>query len=385
MKRVLMFASVASMIDQFNMDNIRILQELGYKVDVACNFEYGNTITDETIENLKKTLTVQNIECFHISVPRGYKSIKDAFNAYKQLRELVEKNKYDLVHCHSPIGGVIARLACRKKRKYGLKLIYTAHGFHFFKGGPLKNWIFYPIEKLFAYYTDVLVTINQEDYNLAKKSFKVKKIEYIPGVGVDTKSFQSVVSDKDLIRKNIGVPQDAIMFFSVGELCRRKNHETAIRALGKATNKNLYYVICGKGQLEQYLKNLCKDLGVEDRVFLLGYRGDIPKFCNASDIYLFPSLREGLGLAAIEGMSAGLPLISANINGIKDYTEDGKTGYCIRPFDVDGFARAMDKLAADDDLRKKIGKHNQYVVKKFDIKNVSRIMCEIYKTTLLSG
>lgn len=374
-----MFASVASMIDQFNMNNILILQELGYKVDVACNFEFGSTITNEKIENLKKVLSEQNIEYFHISVPRGVKNIAEAYKAYKHLKELVEKNKYDLVHCHSPIGGVIARLACRKNRKRGLKLIYTAHGFHFFKGGPFINWIFYPIEKILANYTDVLITINHEDYNRAKKSFKAKKIEYIPGIGVDTKYFQRIVIDKDEIRKNLGIPKEAIMLFSVGELCRRKNHETTIRALAKTNNKNLYYVICGKGELQPYLKKLCNEIGIENRVLFLGFRTDIPELCKVSDIYIFPSIREGLGLAAIEGMSVGLPLISSNINGIKDYTEHGKTGYCLQPFDVNGFANAMNELAESFELRKKIGKHNQEVVKKFDIENVNKAMYEIYK------
>jgi len=166
-------------------------------------------------------------------------------------------------------------------RKNQIPIIYTAHGFHFFEGSPMKNWLFYPIEKILSGYTDVLVTINQEDYNRANEHFNMKNIKYIPGVGLNTSKFRNAVIDRKALRSEIEVPEDAIMMFSVGEISSRKNHETAIRALAKTVNKNLYYAICGQGELEPYLKHLTKELGIENRVKFLGFRKDIAQLCKS--------------------------------------------------------------------------------------------------------
>ncbi|MEK4326633.1 glycosyltransferase family 4 protein [Paenibacillus sp. FSL R7-0312] len=377
MKKVLMLASVASMIEKFNMSNIRILMDLGYEVHIAANFEYSNTSSENRIIEFKKELEGLGIRHYHIDFSRKVTSISSHILAYRQIAELMSQNQYEFVHCHSPIGGVCGRIAAKRTRT---KVIYTAHGFHFFKGAPLKNWLlYYPIERALANYTDVLITINHEDYNRASKSFKAKKVKYIPSVGLNTEEFNSIVVDKEAKRREIAVPEDAIMFLSVGELDSRKNHETPIRALANINNKNLYYVICGTGHLLEYLKNLCKELGVEKNVLLLGYRTDIAELCKSSDIYIFPSQREGLGMAALEGMSVGLPLISSYINGIRDYTEDGKTGFCLHPFDINGFGIAMEQLAGDADLRRKMGIYNQSVVENFEIQKVNKIMSGIYQ------
>lgn len=372
----MMLTSVASMIDQFNMSNISILRKLGYEVHVVANFEYGSSCSKQRVEEFKKELEGLGIEYYHTNFSRKLTDISSNIKAYWRVKELIQKNRYEFIHCHTPIGGVCGRLAAHRTKT---RVIYTAHGFHFFKGSPIINWVlYYPVERLLSYWTDVLITINREDFSLAKKSFKAKNIEYIPGVGLDTNKFAGVVVDREAKRQEIGVPNKAIMLFSVGELGSRKNHETPIRALAKTNNKNIYYVICGKGELEQYLKNLSIELGIANRVLMLGFRTDIAELCKSSDIYVFPSQREGLGIAALEGMATGLPLISSYINGIRDYTKDGVTGYCLEPFDVNGFAEAMDKLAGDEALREKIGKHNIEVVKAFDFEIVDKIMNEIY-------
>lgn len=376
MKKVLILASVASMIDQFNMPNIYLLKDQGYEVHIAANFEYGSTSSERRIFDFKNELKQLDIKYCHVNFSRNIFDISSNIKAYRQIKNLILKERYEFLHCHSPIGGVCGRLAAHATKT---TVIYTAHGFHFFKGGPIKNWLlYYPVEWLLSYFTDMLITINKEDFFLASKFFKAKKVEYIPGVGLDTVLFGEIISDREAKREEIGVPRDAIVLISVGELAVRKNHETPIRALARAKNKNLYYVICGNGDLDQYLKKLSNDLDVADRMLFVGFREDIVELCKASDIYVFPSQREGLGIAGLEGMAAGLPLISSYINGIRDYTKDGETGYCLEPFDVNGFARAMDKLAADEKLRKKIGNHNLMVVRNFDIKIVNDIMRKIY-------
>ena len=375
MDKMLMVASVASMIDQFNMSNINILLSLGYEVHVAANFESGNTTSKSRLDKFKEELNKLNIHFFQVDFSRNVIDLNSNVKAYKQIKKLIEINKYKFIHCHSPIGGVISRIAAKRAH---IPIVYTAHGFHFYKGGSIKNWMFYPIERLLAHYTDVLITINNEDYSLAKR-FQANKVIYIPGVGLDTKVFRNVVVDKAALRSSLGIPKDAIVLFSVGELCKRKNHETVIKALQEVGDNRIYYIICGKGELLQHLEKLCENIGLRERVIFLGYRTDIKELCKASDIYVFPSVREGLGIAALEGMSAGLPLISSNVNGIKDYTENEKTGYCVNPYDINGFSEAIKHLADNIEQRKKIGYYNQEVVKKFDLENVNKIMLNVYK------
>lgn len=243
----------------------------------------------------------------------------------------------------------------------------------------MLNWLlFYPIEWFCSFYTDVLITINAEDYARAQKKFHAKVVEYIPGVGVDTKKYRECIIDRDILREKLGIKNDEILLFSVGELCDNKNHETAIRALNKVQNSKVKYYICGKGKKEQELLDLAKELGVEKQLVLLGYRQDIHELCKAADVFVFMSKREGLGLAAIEGMASGLPLISSNIHGIKDYSENGKTGCSCAPKDVNGVAEGIDKCVMNPEWRKEVGQYNQIIAQKFDISEVQEKMKKIY-------
>lgn len=364
-KKVLIIATVYSFISHFEKNDIKLLQELGYKVVVASNFEdYKNEMEDQGIEKLNINFTRN---------PFTLKNLKSFF----KLNKYIKSNKIDLIHCHTPVGGVVGRLVGKFNKT---KVIYTAHGFHFFRGAPLLNWlIYYPIEKFLSKYTDVLITINNEDYELAKNKFYAKKVEYIPGVGIDTEKISKIEVDKKKKREELGLKEDEIVLLSVGELSSRKNHITPIRALEKLKQYNIKYLICGIGNLEKYLKDECKKLGIEDKVIFLGYRKNIYELCKISDIYVFPSQREGLGIAALEGMSIGIPLVVSNINGIKDYSENGKTGYSVERFSVEEFKSAIEKLINNKELREEMGQYNKIAVQKFDIKNVEKIMWRIYK------
>lgn len=377
-KKALVVTTVASTLDQFCMSDISILQKF-YKVYVAANFSVGNNTSKERVKEFKLELQKNNIVVSEINFDRNPFS-KSNFLAYREIRKLINGNSFELIHCHTPVAAMEVRLAAKEARKKGTRVIYTAHGFHFFNGAPLKNWIlFYPIERWLARYTDVLITINEEDYNRAKKAFKAGKIEYIPGVGINTKEFGGVVVvDKSVKRRNLGIPEDAFVVFSVGELNENKNHETVIKAIAKLNNPNVYYVICGQGLLEDYLKDLIKKLGLEKQVKLLGYRRDIAEISKVVDIFAFPSRREGLGLAALEAMASGLPIITSKIHGIVDYSIDGETGYTCSPTDVEGFVKAINKLMLNEKFIERMGNHNIEVVKNFDIEVVKKIMDKIY-------
>ncbi len=378
-----MIASTASMIDQFNIPNIKLLINLGYKVYVACNFKSGNTCSDKEIENLKNKLISIGVEYIHIDFDRNVYNFIENNKAYKQVKNILSEKHFDLVHCHTPIGSVLARLAARKYRKIGTKVIYTAHGFHFFKGAPMKNWLlYYPVEWLLAWFTDELITINKEDHALAQKYMHAKHVTYIPGVGVDTKKFSrdnftdEMRQDK---RRELGIPCEKFILLSVGELQSRKNHIVVINALSELKNPDIVYFIAGIGELHDTYQQLIDKNGMSDNIKLLGYRSDIKELCLAADCFVHPSIREGLGIAPLEAMACGLPLILADINGIKDYAEDGITGCCVDPRSVDEMKNAIVKMYEDKDFRKKCSENNLKIAKKFDISNTQKIMTEIYK------
>ena len=228
MKKALVLASVASMIDQFNMPNIRLLIELGYKVDVACNFVEGSTCSDEKIAQLKATLAEMGVNCYQIDFARNVLKVLQNLKAYCQTRRIVKEGQYDLIHSHSPIGGLLSRIAARDMRKGKggrTKMVYTAHGFHFFKGAPLMNWmICYPIEWVSSYLTDTLITSTKEDFARAQAKRHAGEVEYIPGVGIDVMKFKSDVPEmvKEQKRQEIGISMDDVMMLSVGELNKMK-------------------------------------------------------------------------------------------------------------------------------------------------------------------
>lgn len=373
-----MLASVASMIDQFNIPNIKLLIDMGYKVDVACNFVEGNTCSDAGITELKNKLKAMDVDCYQIDFARSVKHIWQNIKAYRQVLKLMQFNHYAFIHCHSPIGGVCGRLAGHKTHT---KVIYTAHGFHFYKGAPLLNWlIYYPIEKYLSRYTDVLITINKEDHEIAKNKMHAKKTEYIPGVGIDVEKIQNTKVERNKKRKELGIPQDAFVFISVGELNKNKNHEVVIKALKNIADKNnIHYIIAGQGPLYQYLLDLADDYGLKDKVHLLGFRTDVIELLKSSDCFVFPSRREGLPVALIEAMACGLSVIASNIRGSADLIQDGINGFLFDLKDEESIRQClsnmfMNQKAYSTQIRSKLSD--------LDIKNVISEMQSIYWNVL---
>ena len=383
MKRALMTATVPSMIGQFNMNNIKLLQELGYKVDIACNFNDYSVWNEERSNKFENELKELNIETFNISFSRSPKDIKNLVNSYKQMKQLLNEKKYIIVHTHTPISSFITRLAYKNSNLYETcKMIYTAHGFHFFKGNnPIKNFIFRNIEKIGAKYTDKLITINKEDYEAAKK-FKLKKngtVEYVPGVGINIDKINSIQGNKKELCKELGIPTNSTLLLSVGELNENKNHKIIIEALPKLSN-NVHYIICGVGPLKEQYEQLAKKTNVSDRLHLLGYRTDIIKIMKSCDIFVFPSKREGLGLAAIEAMACGLPLITSNRHGILDYAKNGVNAITCNPFKCEDFKKAINDM--NKEIRNKFSKINIINAKKYDFLHINKLMKKIYKEVL---
>lgn len=350
----------------FFISYIKMLLDEGHQVDIA---------TNEMDSAVPECYREWGCGIYQIDTSRSPFSGSN-LKAFRQIRALVTREKYDIVHCHTPVAAAMTRLACRKARHQGTKVLYTAHGFHFYKGAPLKNWLlYYPVEKLCAHFTDVLITINREDYALAQKKMKAKRVEYVPGVGIDLEKFGAIRVDRTAKRRELGVPENATLLLSVGELNRNKNHEVVIRAI---EGMDAYYVIAGRGELRKHLQAVTDECGLTERVKLLGFRSDIGELCKAADICVFPSIREGLGLAAIEAMACGLPLVVADNRGTRDFCVDGANSFVCSPDSPEAFASAIDKLRGDPDLRREMGRRNLYQVERFDIKKVNRLMEEIY-------
>jgi len=350
----------------FFKEFIKRLIAVGHTVDIATN-ETGSPVADCYRE--------WGCRVFPISTSRSPLSMGNV-KAVGQIKRLVMTEKYDLVHCHTPIAAFCTRLACRKARKkLGTKVFYTAHGFHFYEGAPKKNWlIFYTAEKLVARYTDVLITINREDYALAQKKLRAKRVAYVPGVGIDLSKFGKAEINVTEKRTSLGVPEGATLLLSVGELNENKNHSTVIRTLKDF--KNVHYVIAGKGHLEGELLALAPAEGVGDRVHLLGYRTDVAELYAAADAFVFPSYREGLSVSLMEAMATGLPVACSAIRGNVDLIDE-QGGALFDPHSVDACREAIATVISGNTAER--GAYNREKIKAFDIWNVIEMMRELYR------
>lgn len=381
MKKALVLASTASMIDQFNMENIALLQR-DYEVHVACNFLEGNTCSDAQIRLLQQRLEAMGVPFFQVDITRNVLNLPQVCRAYRQTKELFETHNYAMVHCHSPIGGAVCRLAAIPFRKKGMKVLYTAHGFHFFRGAPLLNWlIYYPIEWCLAHVTDILLTINKEDHARANKHIHAKRIEYIPGIGIDTTKFGKSTANRQEKRRELGLQEDAFVILTVAEMNKNKNHTVILKALGLLKDRpgfeHIQYLICGQGDLQPQLQAEAEALGIGEQVHFLGFRSDVQDIYRCSDIYAFMSFREGLSVALMEAMSCGLPPVCSPIRGNTDLVEHGVEGL-LADFDPQVVAEAIWRLYRDPELRARMGSAAAKKITRFDKESVQARMEEIY-------
>ena len=371
MKRVLI-TSTDMMMMQFLVPHIQYLREQGYDVEVACS-EVGNRI-----EEVRQVLGVDKVHKVRLQrnplKPSNLKGLSD-------LKKIINSGGYDLVWTNEPVMGVMTRLAARKSRKKGTKVVYMTHGYHFFKGGQAKYKIFYPIEKWASRYCDAIVTINQEDYRLSKEKFHAKVVEHIDGIGLDTKRFASSIAVAEK-KRELGIEDNSFVVLSVGELKPHKNHKTVIEAIGQLEENDIVYLICGKGELLQTFEERVRQLGIESRVRFLGFRKDVHEIMQCADIFAFPSKREGLGLASLEAMAAGLPVIGANTRGIVDYVINGETGYLCEVEKPEDYARAIRHLYYDRENLKKISENCRKNVWKYDISNIRENVLTIFRNLL---
>jgi glycosyltransferase involved in cell wall biosynthesis len=355
-----------------NIPSVEAAIDMGYKVYMGVNRI-----------NAEELKCDYEVSFYNSSTYRSLIDIKSNWIAFMNLMELLKREKIQVIHCNTPIGGLVGRI-CGKLAKVP-KVIYTAHGFHFYEGASLFNrTIIKWAEMWLAHYTDTLITMNQEDYMAAQK-FKLRnngKVYYVPGVGTNTKDYQGVIVDKKKLRNELGLQDDDIVLIAMGDLIHRKNYETSIKAIAKANNTKIHFLICGRGPELNVLQNLAKKLEIENQIHFLGFRSDIKELLMVADIFLFTSYQEGLPRSMMEAMAAGLPCVASKIRGNVDLIVDGKGGYLREPDDVDGFTNAITRVVNDSILRHSMGEHNMMVVKKYDIENVKNVIKKIYSDVL---
>lgn len=372
-KKVLFVATVVKThIMQFHIPYLKLFQDMGWETAVASRNDYEDpgdcvipccdTFYDIPFERM----------------PWKRKNLR----AYRMLKEIIDREHYDIIHCHTPVGALIARLAALDARKRGTKVIYTAHGFHFFTGAPLQNWLlFYPPERLLAPVTDVLITINREDYARACKRLPAKQIAYVPGVGIPTDKFRNLQMDRQEKRRALGFGEDDFLILTVAEMTRNKNHITVLNALAALKDReefsHMHYLIVGRGEMWASLEESAKTLGISGHVHFLGYRSDAPELYRSCDLFAFMSFREGLSVALMEAMSSAMPIVCTKIRGNTDLIADKVSGrFCENT--PAALTDVLVQMYHDPEGRRKLGQAASERAMLFDEKTVHEKMKQIY-------
>lgn len=340
-------ATTSDFLRKFETENVRLLQQMGYIVHYAANMNEPAYLSEE--EWLKQLGLVLH----PIDIARSPYLFQNNQRALRQLLGILRKYPIQILHCHTPVGGVLGRLAGHLAPAPGPVVIYTAHGFHFYKGAPFFNRMtYFEAEKALARLTDILIVINEEDYRSARK-FRLKKggmMYKIPGVGLDTEAFRPLTPDERRAgRRRLGIREDDFFLVSVGELNGNKNHKIVLEALAKMREtrrdiSHIRYGICGDGYYRERMERWIVEMGLKNTVTLYGYRRPVADILGCADASAFPSIREGLGMAGLESLAMGIPVIAADNRGTREYMEHGRTGFVCRHDDVDGFIQGIESL-----------------------------------------
>lgn len=371
-KKVLLTATVQSHIAQFHRPLAEVLHEHGYELHVAARNNLGE----------KNGLSLDFADkVFDVPFSRSPKS-PDNVKAYFQLKKILSADTYEVVHCNTPMGGIVTRLAAVKARKKGTRVFYTAHGFHFYKGASKKNWIiFYPAEKIMAGFCDTLITITKEDRRLAGQKFHTN-VEHIHGVGVYTERYHAVSDAEKLqMRSKERLKDSDFVILCTGELNQNKNQKALIKAAAELKNSipGLKILLAGNGPLEQELRMQIRELGVEDAVRLLGYRTDLEKVTPAADLVVSCSYREGLPLNILEAMLCRKPVVASVNRGHRELVRTGYNGYLVPPDSPAKYAEAIKKIYSSRKLAEQLGENGFRMAQPYTAASVKKELSRIYQ------
>ena len=377
MKRALLLAPMGSVHRRFNQANLAALQSLGLQVELCANFENGNGPEIHN-QSFVEECEIRGIKTY--SIPFARHSLTGSLKCLSQLKELLSREQYDLVHTHTETGGLLLKLAHSAKGKS--KFVYTPHGMSFWKGSSLKSQLLYkPLERWICSGMDMNLAMNREELEYLE-SWNRNNATYVHGIGLDVSRMQKPKRRAEEVRAEFDVKENELLVASIGELDDNKNHITVIRALAKSGRKNWKYVVCGVGPNKDKLLKAADELGVESQVVLAGYRSDIPDILNATDIFVFSSFHEGMPVSALEAMACGLPIIASEIRGNVDIINDGVNGYLFSPTDSDILSKKIVSLMDDANKRKTMSYKNLEIIKEFSIEAVKEELKAIYSKVL---
>ena len=370
-KRILITSTDLMMI-QFLAQHIENFAEHGYEIEIACSNVGGY------MDEIKKSLKNSVKAVYTVSLVRSPFSFLN-IKGYRELRKIILDGDYDIIWTNEPVMGAVTRLAARKSRKDGSRIVYMVHGFHFYSGAPIINWVlFYPIERMLSTVTDYIITLNSEDFKRAKR-FPVKHVYYIHGIGADTDRLKKDTVNQD-IRKKLKIPEEAFLILSVGELNANKNQKIIIDALSLLQDKDIYYVLCGSGKNLKTLQAQSRKCQLQDNIRFVDYRRDIINFYDQADVFVLPSYREGMPIALLEAMYCGVTPVTSDIRGVKDVMKDGITGVICSPGDSKAFAEAIKTLKEDKRLRKGYGENSRKAVKPYMLFLIKKKILDIFES-----
>jgi glycosyltransferase EpsD len=368
MDKILFTATESQLhIEAFHLPYLKWFKEQGYEVHVATRRERDIPYCDVLHDIPFKRSPFRSVN----------------FKAYYQLKKIIDANDYKLIHCHTPIGGVITRLAAIRARKKGTKVLYTAHGFHFFEGAPLINWLlYYPVERWLSKYADCIITINEEDYGYATSNgFKTGEVCLIHGVGVDLQKFNPIkAGEKEAVREKYGYKQNDFILINIGELTYRKHQDYLFNIVDLIKSKipNLKLLVVGKGSLMRNYMETVKKMNLDQYISFLGYRKDIPDLMVLADVAVSSSRQEGLPVNVMEAMATGMPLVVSDCRGNRNLVHHGENGFVFRLNEPEKFAAGIEQLAKSKELREKFGESSRWLVERYSLSIVLKEMGKIY-------
>ncbi|MDK0927593.1 glycosyltransferase family 4 protein [Clostridium perfringens] len=369
MKKILYITTVSRTINAFLVPHIEMFIKEGYKVDCACSI-------DKAIDN---SLIENGVNVYEIPFSRNPLHPAN-MKALKKLVKIQSENEYDIIHVHTPVASVYGRLL--KFKFPNLKTIYTVHGFHFHKEAPLLNWvIYYPIEKFMSKFTDIMITINSEDYEIAKK-LNIKEVYKIDGVGVDLKEYNLDNFDRKEIRKNLGLKENDFVILMIAEVNKNKNHKQMIDAIKLLKNKgieNIKVICAGDGVMIEEVCNYIEENKLQDNIKMLGFRTDINELIISCDIGILMSYREGLPRNIMEFMACAKPVIGTNVRGIRDLIQNEINGYLVELNDKFNTANSIEKLYYYSNLKNDMGQASKKLISSYSIDNVLNELKDIMK------
>jgi len=367
-KKILFVATVENHLICFHIPYMKYFQGKGYEVHVATK-----------LGKRKGELEQYGIICHDVNFSRLGSPLA-SLKSLRQLIKLMKRNQFSLIHVHTPIASFLGRLAAKISN---IKpVLYTAHGFHFYKGAPWYWWAgIYPIEYLAARWTDGLIVVNHEDYiNAQKMGLKpTKNLFLVQGVGVDLKQIVDRSLSKNNIKDKLGLDDKDIIISCIAEFTPNKNQMFLLEAWEKIAQEfnNIYLLFIGEGDRLNNLKKYVKQNSLP-RVYFLGYRNDVAKILLKSDIAILVSKREGFPRSIMEAMALGKPIVATNIRGSRELVENGKNGFLVELGDTDGLISSMKKLIIDDKLRANMGKVSLEKIKNYSLEKILIRMSFIY-------